>query len=240
MELYSAFYITEICQDLPTPAYVVEGPSSSRRTYSPLPSPEKEEETGEIQRLTTQLKAVQTIAKEQQEQLWEKSEALIKSHTENVKNLYELAQFMKEKLESMALIDEGKKALEASRIEADGKDRENQSLKAQLQDPLQLQEQLKCCQEELHKAQQDNSQLRAELHRQTEELEQQKIMFSHISTMAQPSMTSAISEPKNVVTPSLEFFTALWSWEARGPVPRELFQLYEYQRDLLFLTLGVT
>lgn len=57
MELFSAFYISELCQDLPTPAYTVARPSSSRQTPSPLSSPEKkEEDEEEIQRLTSRLR----------------------------------------------------------------------------------------------------------------------------------------------------------------------------------------
>lgn len=146
------------------------------------------------------------MANEKQEQLWEKNEALIKCQTENVKNLYELAQLMKEKMENMALIDEGRKALEVSKLEVASKEREIQLLKGQLQEPLRLQEQLEDCRRELQQAHQDNSQLRAKLHRQQEEFEQTKVVISHIDTRGQPSMTSAISEPEKLVTPSSEFF----------------------------------
>lgn len=97
------------------------------------------------------------MANEKQEQLWEKNEALIKCQTENVKNLYELAQLMKEKMENMALIDEGRKALEVSKLEVASKEREIQLLKGQLQEPLRLQEQLEDCRRELQQAHQDNS-----------------------------------------------------------------------------------
>lgn len=65
-------------------------------------------------------------------------------------------------------------------------------------------------------------------------------MVSHVSTIGQPSITLAIAEPEKHITPSSEFFTALWSRESQGSIPRDIFQLYEHQRDLFFLTLGVT
>lgn len=85
VELFSAFYISELCQELPAPTFMVGGPSSSRQTPSPLSSPKKkEDDKAEIQRLTSRLRIVQTLANEKQDQLWEKSEALIKCQTENV------------------------------------------------------------------------------------------------------------------------------------------------------------
>ena len=41
MELYSAFYISVYCEELPPPAVFFGGPSSPRLTPSPLSSPEK-------------------------------------------------------------------------------------------------------------------------------------------------------------------------------------------------------
>ena len=53
VELFSAFYITTLCEELPSPAHTY-GPSSSRQTPSPLSSPEKTNELEEEnQRLFT-------------------------------------------------------------------------------------------------------------------------------------------------------------------------------------------
>jgi hypothetical protein len=243
VELFSAFYITELCRELPAPAFEVGGPSTLRETPSPLSSPEtekEEDEEDEIQRLTARLRTAQTLANEKQDQLWEKNEALIKCQTENVKNLHEVAQLMREKMDAMTSLEAGRKELEARRSEVELKDREIQQLKTQLQEPFRLQEQFEECQRTLQQAQQDNSQLRGELQRRQEELEQSRAMVSHVSTIGQPSITSAMDEPEKLVTPTAEFFNALWFWESQGSVPRDIFQLYEQQRDLLFLTLGVT
>ena len=95
LELYSAFYITIYCQELPPLAKVAATPSTSTSTQSPLSSLEKLEGLyAKNYRLKARLQVVQKIANEKQEQLLEKSEALISYQTGNVKNMYDLAQAM--------------------------------------------------------------------------------------------------------------------------------------------------
>jgi hypothetical protein len=108
---------------------------------------------------------------------------------------HKVAQAMKNKMKNISFIDEGMKALEASRMEVGEKEQKNQILKNQLQDFSHLQEQLKDCYEELRHAQQHNGQLRARLHHQQEELEQPKTVIGHLSTMVQPSTTSVGLDP---------------------------------------------
>jgi predicted nuclease with TOPRIM domain len=130
---------------------------------------------------------------------------------------------MKEKMKTMTFLEAGKKELEAQRSELESKDREIQQLKNQLRDPLQLQEQFEECQRTLQQVQQDNGQLQVEFQRRHEELEQSRAMVSHVNTIGQPSITSAMDEQEKLVTPSSNFFNVLWFWESQGSVPRDIF-----------------
>ena len=164
MELYSTSYISVLCEELPPPSMFVGGPSSLSITSSPSPSLKKpSEEAMENQRLKTQLQALQTIADKRQEHLIEKDDALVQCQTSNVKNFYELAQALKEKMEMCVGMEALKKTVEASQAQMEAQDKENQTLKLQLQAQEQYQMELAKCQEELKLAKSESYQLQEKL-----------------------------------------------------------------------------
>lgn len=134
VELYSAFYISVLCEELPPPAVFMGGPSSPGLTPSPLSSPEKpDQEAVENHRLRFCVRELQTMVDEKQDQLIKKGEALVECQTNNVKNLRELAHAMKEKMDCVMEVEALKRAAEVNMIQLEAKEAENRALNLQLQ-----------------------------------------------------------------------------------------------------------
>ena len=239
MELYSAFYITVCCEKLPPPAMFLGGPSSPGLTSSPSSSPERLSlEDAENERLKEQIKALQSMVDMKQEQLIKKGEAMVEYQNSNVRSLQELAQIMKEKMEKAIEADNLRKAVEASQMHVREKEKENMNLRSQLQQSEQLQETLKGCQEELTQSREEGRQLREKLRLQQVEMDTQNEVMSkrrevQLSNLPVPILPSASST-------SVQSIVQLWEWESSCPAPRNLFHLYEIQRDLFLFTHGLT
>lgn len=77
------------------------------------------------------------------EKMLEKSEAFIGSQTDNARNLYQLAQAMKDKMDSMATIDNCQKELQVCKTQLDEKEGGIQKLHQQMQADNRLQEEWK-------------------------------------------------------------------------------------------------
>lgn len=150
MELFSAFYISVCCEELPRHATATDIASSSQLTPIPSTSPEKSEQVeNENRKLRARLEDVHTIASEIQEQLIAKGESLVQCLTANVKRLYELVQVMKEKMNSFQEVERLTKACKESQTHVELKDKENQTLKLQLQIQGQLQQEVVVGREEI-------------------------------------------------------------------------------------------
>ena len=97
-------------------------------------------------------------AEERQDQLWKKNKALIDCQATNVKNMSDLAQAVKEKMESLVAAKKSQRELVACQSLLTEKDRELQVLQQQVQLREMLHNQLEACQEQVR-------QLTAENHR---------------------------------------------------------------------------
>lgn len=242
MELFSAFYISTCCEELPRPATATEIASSSRLTQSPSSSPEKSEQVkSENRKLRVRLEEVQTIANEKQEQLIAKGEALVQYQTANVKTLNELAQVMKEKMNNFREREQLKKAFEESQTHVELKDKENHALKLQLQTQGHLQQEVVASGEEIKRLRLENHELKEKLQLQHVDLEKQRELLTK-KKEEQLSIVPATCTTVPVVPLSLpvESIVQLWEWESSCPAPRNLFHLYKIQRDLFLFTHGLT
>ena len=105
MELYSVFYISVCCQKLPQLA-AIDVPTTSSPTPSLLTSPKSAGDLeAENQRLKLHLQTAQTQVTEAREKMLENSEAFLASQTDHVRNLYQLAPAMKEKMDNLAAME---------------------------------------------------------------------------------------------------------------------------------------
>lgn len=117
LELYSAFYLSVCCEELPPPAVFLGGPSSPGLTSSPSSSSESLAPVdAENERLKEQVRALQSMVDAKQEQLIKKGETMVEYQNSNVRSLQELAQTMKEKMEKAMEVDTLRKAVEASQM----------------------------------------------------------------------------------------------------------------------------
>ena len=130
-EVYSGFYISIYCQELPPRVVAVGSPSSSVPTPSPLSSPEKA--MGEMVGLRRQLENYKELLQEKRAQLVEKTEAVIKSQSANVKHIYELAQAMREKMDDRVTIENQSKAMDLLSNQLAEKTKEVETLRQQSQ-----------------------------------------------------------------------------------------------------------
>ena len=237
IELYSAFYISVLCEQLPPPAVFLGGPSSPRLTPSPLSSPEKPvEDDAENRKLKIRVQDLQAMVDEKQDQLIKKGEALVESQTNSVKNLRELAQTMKEKMDCVMEMEALRRATEANKVQIEAKEMENRALKLQLQvqEPLQLR--LSESQEKLKNTKAENLQLREKLRVQQEDLDKQKEMLSKKKEEQLPVIHDpSTSLPVLFSSFPSETIAQLWKWESSCPTSQSLFQLYEVQRDLFLM-----
>lgn len=239
MELYSTLYISVLCEEMPSPAVFMGGPSSPRSSPSPSPSPSPEKPSllaVENQHLREQLLTLQTIADQRHEQVIAKGEALVQCQTNNVKTLSDLAQAMREKMESYTEIEALKKAVEAGTLQIKNQSEEVAALKDQLQTQGALREELRKCRDELEQMKSAKQQVREPNQQQSPGMELQRknqleeVHFPgpHVELPTVPSIFQ-----------SVESLADIWQWESKGPMSSSLFQLYERQRDLFFLTQGL-
>lgn len=232
-EVYSAFYISIFCRTLPQRVVASESPTSSIPTPSPLSSPEKVME--EVVDLRRQLEQCKNSLQEKRTQLIEKTEALIKCQTANVKHIYELAQAMKEKVADQVTIEGHLKAIDMLHTQVAEKEKENVGLRQQLN---QWERQPKQVNEDHARAEQltqENESLKRELQVRGEELNQYKAKVEQLTAKGQSSTTATGFKAVLPFPSSSEFFSQLWSWETRGPEPKGIFQMYELQSQLFFL-----
>ena len=240
IELYSALYVSNLCEEMPPPTIFRGGPSSPTSSPSPSPSPSPEKPSPlarENQQLREQLQALQTIADQRHEQVIEKGEALVQCQTNNVKTLSDLAQAMREKMESYREIEALKKAVEAKHLQNQAQSEEIRALKDQLQAREVLQEELKKCQDELEQVKREKQQVQEQERRHRQVIESQKKMQSE-----EVSFTFLRAELPEVPSAfqSLQSIVEIWKWESTSPVSPNLFHCYEQQRDLFLLTQGLT
>lgn len=71
------------------------------------------------------------------------------------------------------------------------------------------------------------------------ELVQQKVMVSRVRIGGQPSIVFTVTNLDNCLTIYTDLAVELWSWESRGPIPKNIFSMYEGQCLLFLLVLGV-
>lgn len=139
VELYSAFYISIFCQELPRPLSGNNQPFASHFS-SPLSSPGGFDElTEENRRLRIQLKRYKDLLQDKSDQLLEKNESLISLQTHNAKHLWELAQATKEKMEQHVALEENKRSLDSYREQLGVKE-EKMALQGQLNSYNKMQE----------------------------------------------------------------------------------------------------
>lgn len=189
VELYSTFYISVCCQELPQPA-TKDVPATS----SPLPSPltsleggEKSESlVAENQRLKMQLKAAQTQVAEAREKMLEKSEGFIASQTDNVRNLYQLTQAMKEKMDSVAPIENCQKELQVCRAQLGEKELKIHKLNQLVRADHRLQEKFETFKEQLRQLTKENQWQKEQLRLQDLELQQQKLKIDKLASRGSP------------------------------------------------------
>lgn len=185
VELYSAFYISVCCQELPRPV-TKEVPTTSSPTTSPLTSPETGEKSGSLvaenKRLKLQLEATQSQVAEAREKLLEKSEAFIACQTDNVRNLYQLAQARKEQMEGMATIGTCQRELQDCRAQLGEKDLEIRKLHQHIEADNRLQEKFQASKEQLRQLTAENQQQKEQLRLQSMELHQQRLMLDQLAS----------------------------------------------------------
>ena len=66
----------------------------------------------------------------------------------------------------------------------------------------------------------------------------QKVVLAHTNAR-QPSMTSTVSNPGNSPLLALNCIAELWNWESKGPVAKDLWQMFEIQCQLFFMVTGL-
>ena len=231
VDLYSAFYISVCCQELPR-SVTKEVPTTSSPTTSPLTSPESGENlVAENRRLKLQFEATQIQIAEAREKMLEKSEAFVASQTDNVRNLYQLAQAMREKMDGMATLETCQKELQVYKAQLSEKEVEIHKLHQQIQTDNRLQEKLEASRGQLRQLTDENQQLREQTKLQSLELVQQQLKLDQLAGGGQPS---AVPNSECNFVPA-QVAVELWTWESKSPATKELFQMYEHQRDLLLL-----
>ena len=127
--------------------------------------------------------------------------------------------------------------MEASALQHKTQLEEIQALKDQLQARESLQEELKKCQEELEQVKMEKQRVQEHTRWQQQELEFHKKMQPEEVPFPNPSVELSVVPS---AFQSLEFMNKIWKWESTSPVSSNLFQFYEQQRDLFFLTQGLT
>jgi hypothetical protein len=241
LELYSAFYISFFCRDVPSIRLREAAPPSTSRVFSPPPSsPEDSEELMEDnQRLRVHLQQCRDELKEKTEQLWTKSELLITCQAENVKHLQAMAEAMREKMEYQRRLEDNNKTIASNQEQMAAQEREIIALQSRLDQQGGESEQLDDCQDQLRRATEEKEQLTERLKLMEEELAQQKTLLSDLNARGQPSVTPVVTNPIRVTSAPKELCLDVWSWESRGPVPKEFFELYERQCQLFLLFVGL-
>lgn len=238
-EVYSAFYISIYCQTLPPRVIPSGSPTSSVPTPSPLSSPEKVRE--EVAGLRRQLEQCQEALQEKRVELIEKTEALIKCQSANVKHIYELAQAMKEKMEDQAVIEGHNKTIDLLQNQVAEKEKENVTLRQQVR---QLERQLGPMERDRSKEEritQENESLKEKLTMQEAEVARYKTMLKQKQVAADGQSSKAPTEAKLVQSPVLptEFFVELWNWESKDREPRGLLRMYERHCQFFMLLTGL-
>lgn len=148
MELYSTFYISVLCEELPPPTVFLGGPSSPQSSPSPSSNSEKpDQEVVVNRRLRLRVQSLQKMVDEKQDQLIKKGKALVECQTNNVKNICDLAQAMKERMSKEAEIETLRKIMETIKALGEEKEEENQALREQMQHGEQERAILQSCQE---------------------------------------------------------------------------------------------
>ena len=160
-EVYFAFYISLYCQELPPLVALVESPSSLVPTPNPLSSTEKA--VGEILGLWRQLEQCKDLLHQKKAQLIEKTEAVIKSQSANVKHIYELAHAMKEKMVDCVTIEGQVKAMDSLQKQVAEKTIENEALRQQIQKLLQVAKLTETYRTEVERVKRENEMLKEKL-----------------------------------------------------------------------------
>lgn len=238
LELYSAFYISFLCSKMPSPVTKKDRPSVSQH-ISPLSSPGGSEELREDNhQLRLQLRRYKALLEEKSEQLLQKREALMGCQSTNLKYLQELSEAMKSKIEQQEILEESKKAIRQYQEQAEAHEQEKATFQRQLTGYSRNQEQLEECREEVQRVTGENSQLRERVQKQEEELVRLKAIVNCVDK-SQPSATSTILNPLQTCSLTWEQLGEIWSLEAQGPVPQNLFQMYDLQSQYFFLVTGL-
>lgn len=238
-ELFSAFYISVVGQELPAPARIITTPSSSTQTPSPLASPMSKSE--ENSRLQLQVERYEELLQEKRTQLIEKSEALVSCQSTKVKHLLELAEAVKEKMDNQIILDEHKKTIDWQQKQVADKEAENEALRQQVQKLLSVTELTEKYRTEVDRVKMENEGLKEKLAVQEAEAAKYRVMTKQKQVMAEGQI-SETTNAANLITPSVvpfEIVAGLWDWESRGPEPKGLFQIYEKQCQLFLLMSGL-
>ena len=234
LEMFSAFYISVCCEIPPSSILPEAEPSSPELTPSPLTSPDATPPSvAENRRLRERIQALQSMVNEKQDQLIKKGEAMVEYQQNNVKSLQDLAQTM-EKMEKTVEADNWRKMAEAVQLQVREKEQEIMDLRSQIRPVEDVHETLKTCQEELTYSREECRQLREKLQLQQVEFEAQKELMSRkreTQLISPPVHTPSVSPSRSV-----QSIVQLWEWESTCPVPKNLFHLYEVQRDLFLVT----
>ena len=231
MEIFSAFYISILCQELPAPA-VVCTPSTSSMTPSPSTSPgDSDSLQEENHRLKVKLLKLRQL-------LQEKKKALVTSQTAMVKHILELAEALKEKMNQQAKLEESKKAIDNFAKQLATAEEEKATLLTQLGEYKGERDQLADCQALVMRLNAENAQLKEKLREQEGVLARQATLITHPSTK-QPSMTSTVSNPINSPPLTSDCVAEVWNWESRGPATKSLWQMFEIQCQLFFVVTGL-
>ena len=171
LELYSAFYISFFCHDVPAPRPLHEAPSTSRMASPALSSPgDSDELTEENHRLRVQLQQCREALHEKTEQLWAKSELLIRCQSENVRHLQEQAEAMKGKVEYQHRLEDSHKTIAFGQDQLAAQEKEIMALQSRLDEQRAESEQLDDCQDNLRRVTEEREQLTERLRSLEEEL----------------------------------------------------------------------
>lgn len=188
----------------------------------------------ENHRLNVELQRCKESLEEKIDQVCKKNEALINCQMANVKHLSELAEAMKEKMEYHKILEEHKKTIASCHEQMAAQKQEILALQNKVDTQRGEVKQLNDCQDNLRRVTEEKEQLTSQLRQQEVELAQQRA-----STRGQPTTTSTLSTPSRITPNNRELYSELWSWKARCSVPKDIFQLYENQRQLFFLVVGL-
>lgn len=157
-----------------------------------------------------------------------------------MKTLYELAQAMRDRMESLGTIENIQKELAACQAQLIDRDKEIRDLHQHVRIEKKLQEELKNYQEQLRQLTAENNQQKEKLMLQKEELDRQKVVMDQLNFKKQPIIDPTTTSPGESMVSPFPTRVELWKWESKSQVHNGLYQTYERQRDLLFLAQGLT